>query len=116
MGLSPILGASTEQSIRYFERAAQYTLEDARNLSVRHSVSREVHNLIAEAGFEENDFRCQRTNVVWSRKRHAGLKTAQRVHCTAFEVNHLEYRLELFANRIKVLVLDGVGIWLQHED
>ncbi|MNH31165.1 hypothetical protein D3C79_915030 [compost metagenome] len=59
-----------------FERAGQHTFEEAGNLSVRHCVAREVDNLIAEARFEENDFRCQRTDVVWRRERHAGLKTA----------------------------------------
>lgn len=29
----------------------------ARNLPIRHSVARKVDDLIAEAGFEENDFR-----------------------------------------------------------
>ena len=38
--------------------------------------------------------RCQSTDVVWCRERHAVLKTAQGVHCVAFEVHYLKYRLE----------------------
>src|SRR3990167_6695606 len=56
-----------------FERAIQNALQHTRNLPIRDGVAGEIDNLIAHARFEEHDLRCQRTDVVRCRERHAVL-------------------------------------------
>ena len=77
-----------------FERAIQNAFQHARNLPIRDGVAGEIDNLIAHARFEEHDLRCQRTDVVRCRERHAVLEAAQGVHCVVVEVDDLEHRLE----------------------